>query len=51
MKFKIFNYLAQYFNNIKSLNSIFSKLRIQFERASKIMTLVNNLGNVFRNSK
>ena len=49
---KLFNYyLSSYWNNSRTLSSMYSLLKIFFERNNKIDTTVSSFGNVFRNSK
>lgn len=49
---KIFNYyLSSYWNNSRTLSSMYSFLKIFFERNNKIDSTVSSFGNVFRNSK
>ena len=49
---KLFNYyLSSYWNNSRTLSSMYSFLKIFFERNNKIDSTVSSFGNVFRNSK
>ena len=49
---KLFNYyLSSYWNNSRTLSSMYSFLKIFFERNNKIDNTVSSFGNVFRNSK
>ena len=49
---KLFNYyLSSYLNNSRTLNNLYSFLKIFFERNNKIDSTVASFGNVYRNSK
>lgn len=52
-KFKrLFNYyLSAYWNNPRTLSSMYSFLKLFFERNNKVDSTVASFGNVFRNSK
>ena len=48
---KILHYIKQYNTNTKSFHSIFRKLRIYFERLTKLFSPVNSLVSLFKNLK
>lgn len=49
---KIFMFIkSHYLNDNKYNNSLFSNLRVYFERETKVRSLTASFGNTFRNSK
>jgi len=48
---KLLHFMGQYNTNTKFSHAIFGKLRIYFERSTKLFSPVNLLGSLFKNSK